>query len=296
MAYWWVSQNKTFKQERDGGYMWAPKVDAAGARPHHWETMTEVRSGDVIFSYAQGAIGAIGVATSAAYDANKPAEFGAVWQQDGRRVDVDYKELRPAYLLSAFVEDLYPLLSERFSPLNTNRTGNQGYLFRIPPEAGRLLCQRLGAPVDEIVEHVIERAVLDKTDREALVKSRIGQGRWRKDLLVQWSGKCAVTGLSVEPLLRASHIKPWRDSDNRERLDVFNGLLLGAAYDAAFDAGLIAFAPDGQIIVSTVLSDDQRTAAGLNPTVKLRSIADRHQNYLAYHRTTVFGKVPSPPS
>ena len=52
-----------------------------------------------------------------------------------------------------------------------------------------------------------------------------------------WGGRCAVTGLDLPLLLRASHIKPWRDSDNRERLDPYNGLLLSPSYDAAFDWG-----------------------------------------------------------
>jgi hypothetical protein len=82
MAYWWVSQNKTFKQEREGGYMWAPKRDTAGKELHHWSNMTRVRPGDIIFSYAQQAIGAVGTAVTAAYDARKPAEFEGGWEDE----------------------------------------------------------------------------------------------------------------------------------------------------------------------------------------------------------------------
>lgn len=110
-------------------------------------------------------------------------------------------------------------------------------------------------------------------------------------MLRYWSGKCAVTGLAIEPLLRASNIKPWRDSNNREQLDVFNGLLLGAAYDAAFDVGLIAFQADGRIIISGTLSEGQRKGAGLDAAAALRSVSEQHQEYLAYHRSTVFGKA-----
>jgi putative restriction endonuclease len=119
----------------------------------------------------------------------------------------------------------------------------------------------------------------------------VGQGGWRTDLLRYWRGQCAITGLTVEALLRASHIKPWRDSDNAERLDVFNGLLLGAAYDAAFDAGLIAFDDDGRIVISTSVADEQREAAGLDAGATLRAITDRHRSYLAYHRLAVFEKA-----
>jgi hypothetical protein len=293
MAYWWVSQNKTYRQERDGGYLWAPKRDANGRRQFHWETMTRVQPGDLIFSFAQQAIGAVGVATSAARDAQQPSELNNEWDNDGWRVDVEYQPVKPAVALSSFVSELVPLLPDRYSPLSEKKSGNQGYLFELPPEAGRLVAERVGgvAPVEEIVERIIARSVPDQTTRDALVKARVGQGGWRTDLLRYWRGQCAITGLTVEPLLRASHIKPWRDSDNAERLDVFNGLLLGAAYDAAFDAGLIAFDDDGRIVISTSVADEQREAAGLDPGATLRAITDRHRSYLAYYRVTLFEKA-----
>jgi hypothetical protein len=66
---------------------------------------------------------------------------------------------------------------------------------------------------------------------------------------------------------------------------VFNGLLLGAAYDAAFDAGLITFKIDGQIAISEMLGNEQRQAAGLDAAATLRSITQQHQEYLYYHRS-----------
>ena len=120
------------------------------------------------------------------------------------------------------------------------------------------------------------------------MKARIGQGRWRRDLLRHWSGKCAVTGLEVEALLRASHIKPWRDSDNQERLDVLNGLMLGPAYDAAFDAGLISFGDDGTILISPLLPGTQLVVAGISSTALIPKLADQHRAYLAHHRNNVF--------
>lgn len=58
MAYWWVSQNRTYKLERAGGYLWAPKSGANGVAFFHWENMKYVRPGDLIFSYANQSIGA----------------------------------------------------------------------------------------------------------------------------------------------------------------------------------------------------------------------------------------------
>jgi len=290
MAYWWVSQNKTFQMEREGGYLWAPKSGSGGVVFTHWSNMTSVRPGDVIFSYAKQSVGAVGVASSPAYDALKPDDFVGEWNIDGRRVDVTYQPVEPEVPLATFVDELLPLLPERNSPITKQKTGVQGYLFALPPKAGQLICNRLDfvAPVEQLIAEALAQTVPDKTTREALINARIGQGRWRRDLLKYWSGKCAITGLSVEALLRASHIKPWRDSDNRERLDVLNGLLLGPAYDAAFDAGLISFGDDGRIIISPRFPINQQIAAGISDTAKLSVVKDEHRGYLVHHRANVF--------
>ena len=293
MAYWWVSQNQTYRQERDGGYLWAPKSGANGSVFHHWSNMLLVKPGDVIFSYAKQAIGAIGVASSVAYDAPQPEEFAKNWHPDGRRIDVVYSAISPGVPLATFVDQLVRYLPERNSPITRLKTGVQGYLFSIPPKAGQFICDRLAivAPVEQIVADTLEQTVPDETTREALIKARVGQGRWRRDLLRHWSGKCAITGLDVEPLLRASHIKPWRDSDNRERLDVMNGFILGPTYDAAFDGGLISFNNDGTIAISPRLSTNQLLAAGISQTARLSMIVDEHRGYLAHHRQTLFAAV-----
>ncbi|MAA75724.1 MAG: HNH endonuclease [Salinisphaeraceae bacterium] len=125
----------------------------------------------------------------------------------------------------------------------------------------------------------------DPTQRKTLIEARIGQGQFRRDLIDYW-GQCAVTGLDEPLLLRASHIKPWAKSDNRERLEPCNGLLLSANLDAAFDAGLISFASDGRILISSAFT--QHAAAGIETDMRLRKITTTHAAYLAWHRDNVF--------
>lgn len=291
MAYWWVSQNKTFREERSGGYLWAPKRGKDGREFHHWSNMTLVQPGDIVLSYAQQCIGAIGVASSACYDAPQPREFGDTWEDEGRRVDVQFQEVTPPLPLVDFVNELQPLLPEANSPITRTQKGVLGYLFALPPSAGRLVCGLLGQTtnVDDAVTRALQQTVPDRTTKEALVQARVGQGRWRRDLLGYWSSKCAISGLSVERLLRASHVKPWRDADNRERLDVFNGILLSPAYDAAFDAGLITFDESGAVIISAALRRDDLECVGIRPDARLRKVEPRHAEYLDYHRTYIFG-------
>lgn len=126
------------------------------------------------------------------------------------------------------------------------------------------------------------------TDQNELIQARLGQGRFRKQVLQQWNHQCAVTGISTPQVIRASHIKPWRSATNKERLDPQNGLPLIATLDALFDSGLISFEDNGKLLFSSNLPED---------LVKLFLIRERHLraapkpqmcNYLSYHRNNIF--------
>jgi putative restriction endonuclease len=84
--------------------------------------------------------------------------------------------------------------------------------------------------------------------------------------------------------LRASHIVPWSDCNDAQRLDVHNGLLLSALWDAAFDAGLVTFADDGTLRASSSLSATARAALGIDTAPALRGLRDAHRANLAAHR------------
>ena len=126
-------------------------------------------------------------------------------------------------------------------------------------------------------------AEVDETTRTTLIEARRGQGKYRNDLIAVW-GKCAVTRCAHIELLRASHIKPWRDASNLERLDKFNGLLLSPNLDAAFDRGLISFADNCSIVISPALSKETQASLGISPELKLVSVYEENRHYLALHR------------
>ena len=94
MAYWWVSQNKTYRHERGGGYLWAPARDKSGHTPQHWRTMLDVQPGDLIFSYVGQHIRSLAVAGSSARPDIRPPEFSdqSLWKQEGYRIDVSYED------------------------------------------------------------------------------------------------------------------------------------------------------------------------------------------------------------
>lgn len=124
-------------------------------------------------------------------------------------------------------------------------------------------------------------------DVDVMGTRRVGQSDFRLALLAYWKG-CAVTGLTCEPLLRASHIVPWIDSTPAQRTDVFNGLLLAPHIDVAFDCGYISFEDDGSMLVSPSLSGSDASILGLLPNLCLKRVHASHAPYLALHRTKIF--------
>ena len=123
----------------------------------------------------------------------------------------------------------------------------------------------------------------NETERTGLVTSRVGQGYFRQQVLQRWDGKCAVTGSDVLSILIASHIIPWSEASDEERLDVDNGILLSPLYDALFDKHLISFDDEGNILFSAILTDDHKSELGLSTNAKI-SVRDGMLEYLARHR------------
>ncbi len=135
------------------------------------------------------------------------------------------------------------------------------------------------------------------TESAALTKTRLGQERFRGDLFRMWEGRCAVTALRHPELLRASHIKPWAESDDRERLDAFNGLLLAVHLDAMFDRRMISFDHAGDMLISPRLSGDDRAVFGLTSQPRPVLLSARHLTYMDHHRTRFLsGEQDFPPS
>lgn len=137
------------------------------------------------------------------------------------------------------------------------------------------------------LEYQQRAATVSATERDATVKQRIGQDLFREGLIVLWEGRCAISGLDELSLLRASHALPWAQATDAERLDVFNGLLLAAHLDAAFDGGLLAVDEDGTVLLSPLLSAATTEVLAVRPGTRVR-LSERHARYLAWHRLNRF--------
>lgn len=122
------------------------------------------------------------------------------------------------------------------------------------------------------------------TERTGLVTSRVGQGAYRKRIVHRWEYKCAITGFSKLDILIASHIVPWCDSNDNERLDVDNGLLLSPTYDALFDRNLISFENNGKIILSDAIDNEAYKKIGVSGVESIKNLSSYNHNYLVRHR------------
>jgi len=124
----------------------------------------------------------------------------------------------------------------------------------------------------------------NRTERKGLVTSRIGQGYYRQQILEKWNNKCSVTGCETTEILISSHIVPWKDCNDQERLDVGNGILLSPNLDSLFDKHFISFQDTGEIMISDSLSDDDLDSLGVDSKMKLESVTDDMKSYLSRHR------------
>lgn len=211
-----------------------------------------------------------------------------------------YLPLAPTYLDRSF-----KLLGTNFKTSHIASWENYSTYLKLISELRGMLTEYLATEVSLLDAHsfawilaaqmnaerktadIHEYLNLSDTERQAIVKARVGQGQFRDGLISYWVA-CAVTGCAEHALLRASHIKPWSQSSRREKLDIYNGILLTPTLDSCFDGGFISFRDTGQIMISPQLDEADMMALGIDQEMRLAKIEDRHKPYLAYHRSHIF--------
>lgn len=214
MKYWWVNQKQTYRQEIGNGYMWSPKRQQDGKKHFSYEYMKHVEPGDVIFSYANAQIIAVGIAKTHCYSFPKPIEFGNTgdyWSNEGWKVDVHYQKVSTPIRTIDNIDILRPYLPATKSPIRPeNGKGNLAYLFEIDKPFALALASMINQRIVDLVnshrieenyevvetisshieewENKIESEIqqsseITETEKETLIKSRRGQGRYREQLL-----------------------------------------------------------------------------------------------------------------
>lgn len=303
MRYWWVNHKQTRRYEVTGDYLWSPKTRSDGARNEFYDNMVRAMPGDMVFSFADGQIGAWGIVQAEAYSAPKPTEFGNTghyWGNEGWLLEVAFQDAPIPISVVAHITEIAPLLPSVYSPIRSNGHGNQGaYLAAISDDLGSLLIGLIGAgkavkdllpaisgtavPALQDIEIVKAMDDVPETQRRQLVAARVGQGLFRRRALLM-GAQCRVTGVTEKRLLRASHIKPWRECDNFERLDGANGLMLSPHVDALFDQELMTFSESGQILVSKNLDPEVLHRWSISKPAVTADFSSKQKAYLAIHR------------
>ncbi|GIE34094.1 hypothetical protein Ait01nite_071390 [Actinoplanes italicus] len=163
-----------------------------------------------------------------------------------------------------------------------------------PGDLAGVVRQRLSDTIDQLTEKMLTATI------------RVGQHRFARDVLRNHDHQCVFCGLAVAfdgrrtpRLLLASHIKPWRDCDSRERLDIANGLTACPTHDVAFDTGLITVTPELRIEVRPDLAAAAATNSGVSAAFGRPPLAEHlllpagalrpQPVYLEWHRTRIYG-------
>ena len=288
MAYFWVNQGQTFKLEYQFECLWAPIVDKNGRSIHHWDTMTQLRAGDIIINYSKSKVVGYCVAQTSAYNYSKPEEFNghSNWGAEGRICDVKYYLFETPIDKAVIFNKIKDLNSSSYSPFNIKGNVNQGYLYNLTKQEFEVILDIADIKLESINIDVLPEDSSAETETLAVGKRRIGQGKYRKDVIQLWEGKCAITGSSIQELLIASHIVPWKDSSSIEKTDEHNSVLLSALYDKLFDRYFISFDDNGKILVSRTINLKEKASLSITGTEMIEIKSDRMLNYLRKHRKT----------
>lgn len=238
----------------------------------------------------------------------------------GWRADIGFTRFPHPIRTANHMTRLARLLPVKYSPIRGSGFGNQGaYFSEVPYDlaaaiaelADPILSQYLtGNFVEDAPKKDIEIAipallewedrqqrqietgqVIPETTRKALIQARIGQGLFKQNVM-QWESACRITQVTNSTHLIASHIKPWRESNNEERLAAGNGLLLTPSIDHLFDRGFISFADDGELIVSPIADQNslQKMGVQTEDKVNVGGFNSDQRHFLDYHRTEILLK------
>lgn len=195
----------------------------------------------------------------------------------------------PAGLIRAELSRSIPSASQADGSFITPDIDSLARLLRRTAELAQSLPNQAAKTYADRVRKALSDTGVNHTEVERLVKQRVGQDTFREAMIDYWGGACAVTGIALSEILRASHAKPWADCvTDEERLDVFNGFLFTANLDALFDRGLITFDDKGTVQMSARLIEQERVALQLTDSMRLRWCAPQHLPYLRWHRERVF--------
>src|SRR5882672_3051352 len=309
--HWWVNHRHTPRLEIEGGYLWSPVKGKSAAAAAAYETLMQIQPGDLIFSFADAVVGAIGMALGRAKEAPEPVSAADAGKKrkraPGWQLPVRFVELSRPLRTMEHAEELATVLPDKLSPLRETGIGVRAvYLSAVPDAMVMALRRLLDGQVEEVEDKIrtsvgtellddrAEESIRLRSDigpvqKEHLMRARRGHGLFRRNL-EEVEGGCRLTQLLDRRHLLASHIKPWRESNDAEKLDGYNGLLFSPHVAHLFDRGYVSFADDGTLLISRHLNPRVLKVWNLEAPAKVEAFRAEQCGYLDYHRREVFEK------
>jgi len=286
--------------------LWSPVTKANGQSNYFYDTMDDAQAGDLVFSFARSRIQAIGIVKRRAAMAPKPDFEGAGsnWNDTGWFLEVEFELLDEPFRPRDFKNQILPLLPRKYSPLNSATAGGlQGvYLAEVSEDLANLLLRLSHRDLPTLVQNLEDlpddeedefiqleirsRQLEGDLERIQQVKARRGQGIFKANVRL-YESECRVTHVQSIKHLRASHIKPWRLSNDQEKIDGANGLLLAPHIDHLFDNGFISFSGSGKFLVSKKLNLDILSKWAISLPKNVGEFKPKQREFLEYHQDVV---------
>lgn len=295
MSFFWVNIGSSFNEVKEKNFLWAPQY---GMNKHgkkfsnaSWETVKDVRAGDIIFCNKDREIVYVATAIADADDAPRPPNRSFdKWEREGTRVDVDLTVLEHPISVLQFSDIFITAFNELSRPIVFAENGfcTQTYMCKIPEAAAKMIASFISDNIS--IDFNKQTATVNEargSTKAAVIQARVGHGPYRDKLFKKWGGKCAVTGVAVESILTASHIVAWSICDEIEKVDPFNGLPLTPNLDKLFDRGMISFTDCGNLICREGL-EQLLNDLGVPLNSKLKMVFEENIKYLKRHRI-IFG-------
>jgi len=296
--FYWVNIGTSFKEVAEFKFLWAPKntVNQNGQQiiDAGWKAVPNVKKGDILFCNYKGSLIHISVATKDAYESERPEKRSFdQWKKDGYKIDIDLHTLSYPITNNDFKDEFIPMFNDKCVPklFAQNKSVSQKYMVKLPAAAGVFLLDLVGDDAVNIQDSIVSNSAKSSSqkmpegyNKEVTAKARVGQGKFRQDVMALWNDTCAVTGLDIKMLLTASHILPWQLSNPHQKVDKFNGLALSPNIDKLFDKGFISFDDKGKILIKDSLSAETLEAVGVNKHMTIKNLTKEHLDYLKEHR------------
>ncbi|AIO17989.1 hypothetical protein KQ51_00085 [Candidatus Izimaplasma bacterium HR1] len=227
--YFIVFQGKTYKEEFSEGILWAPIKGKDGSKAlFHWETLTNCKPGDIVYSIVGNKLKARGTIEDKAIISPNPFD-NDLWVRDGWLVNVDYYFIEDGIKIKEYINEIRPMLPKKYSPFNHKTgNGNVGYLYEIGSDLGEYLNQFIGNEYktdvmkqvfevtkdeEQMIELVMEEEGLDEAELIILEqkpplksnkpKSRRKKVHYKKTDFLKKAERDIKKGLAAEKLVEA---------------------------------------------------------------------------------------------